>query len=242
MTEPVAKKLQVSGYTGVQAGIIRNSTKENFLSSGAILGGEVNYKGAFARTQVMAGTAIGAEAQIGYEFDLGRNMGLELSAKTQMYKNQVSDLGSTTNTTNFHHHADYSVTNEQGQTEIVNQSFDENHTSSWKHGMQQTGLKAQLNFGSKKAQFGLGIEAGTRNSIRPNISYSSDINSTIELKAGDKTINVQNLAKATVVKVDNGAKGYVTPTLNAKVNLGKGFSLNANADLNQGHVGVRYNF
>ena len=242
MANPVLKNVKVTGYTGVQAGIIRNSAKENFLSSGAILGGEVSYKRAFARTQVMGGTTLGAEAQIGYEFDLGRNMGLELSAKTQMYKNLVSDLGSTTQTAEFHHNAEYSIVNEQGQAEIISQSFDENHTSSWKHGMQQTGVKAQLNFGSQKAQFGVGVEAGTRNSLRPNISFSSNINSTIEIKAGDKTVDVQNLAKLTAVKVDNGAKGYVTPTLTAKVNLGKGFSLNANADLYQGQAGIRYNF
>ena len=242
MSNPITNKVQVTGYAGVQAGIINNSAKEKFLNTGAVLGGEARYKGAFARAQVMGGTAIGAEAQLGYEFDLGKNMGLELSAKTQMYKNLVSDLGSTTHTAEFHHNAEYSIVNEQGQTEIINQSFDENHTSSWNHSMQQTGLKAQLNFGSEKARFGVGIEAGTRNSQRPNISYSSDINSNIDIKNGDKIVNVQNLAQVTAVNVDNGVKGYITPTVTAKVNLGKGFTFNASADLNQGQAGIRWNF
>ena len=243
MTEPVSNKVQLSGYTGIQAGLIRNSAKENFLATGVVLGGEVSYKGAFARTQVMGGTTVGAEAQIGYEFDLGKNMGLELSAKTQMYKNMVNDLGSTTlNLNPINYQAEHTINNQEGQAIIINESFENNYTSSWKHGMQQTGLKAQLNFSSGKAQFGVGIEAGTRNSIRPNISHSSNINSTIEIKEGDKTIDVQNIAKVTAVKVDNGVEGYVTPTFTAKVNLGKNFSFNANADLYQGQLGVRYNF
>ena len=242
MTEPVSKKIQLSGYTGIQAGLIRNSAKENFLNTGVILGGEASYKGAFARAQVMGGTTVGAEAQIGYEFDLGKNMGLELSAKTQMYKNMVNDLGSTTSKLNSNYQNEHTIINQNGQATTISQYFDNDNTSSWKHGMQQSGLKAQLNFGSNNARFGVGVEAGTRSSLRPNISCSSNINSTIEVKEGNKTIDIQNYAETASVKIDNGVEGYVTPTLTANVNLGKGFSFNANADLYQGQAGIRYNF
>jgi len=249
MADPkITNRPQVKAYTGIEAGVIKNSAKENFAMTGAILGGEVSWKGAFANAKVMAGTSLGAEAELGYRFNIGRNMGLELSAKTQMYKNQVSDLGSTTQTAKFNHRAEYTIVNEQGQIDTINYAIDENHTSSWKHGMQQTGLKAQLNFGSKKTQLGVGLEAGTRNSLRPNISYNSEVDFSADVQTGDKTVNIENLSKLTAIKVDTGARNFVDGTLKVKQELGKGFALQADANVPiidksksfQASVGITY--
>ena len=248
MADPkVSNKPQVTAYTGIEAGVIRNSAKENFAMAGLVLNGEVSWKGAFARTKFMAGTALGGEAELGYRFDLGRNMGLELSAKTQMYRNQVSELGSTTQTAESHHRAEYTINNQDG-TNTINYAFDDNHTSSWKHGMQQTGLKAQLNFGSKKTQFGVGLEAGTRNSLRPTINYNSDADFSIDAQAGDKKVNIENLQKSVAINVNNGATGYVDGTVQFKQELGKNFTLQADANVPiidkskafQAHVGIAY--
>ncbi len=249
MADPkITNKPQVTAYAGIEAGVIRNSAKENFAMTGAILGGEVNYKGAFARAQVLGGTALGADAELGYKFDLGRNMGLELSAKTQMYKNQVSALGSTTETSANSAVGEHNIVNQNGEVITVNQSDGYNYSSTWKYGMQQTGLKAQLNFGSAKTQFGVGIEGGTRNSLRPTVSYNSEINQTIDVKSGGKTIDVQNLSRAAAINVDSESRGYVDATLKAQHNLGKGFALKAEANIPvidkskafQANVGITY--
>ena len=235
-------KVQLSGYTGLQAGFIRNSANENFLTTGAVLGGEARYKGIFARAKVLGGTAVGAEAQVGYEFNLGRNTGLELSAKGQMYKNMVNVFGSETKTSNYDRH-DLTTIHNEDQTTTIDGSFSDNYSESWNYGMQQVGLRAQLNFGSEKARFGVGVEAGTRNSLRPNISYTLHDHHAVDLNQGGETVNVNDIINKVSIKIDNGAEFVVTPVITANLELGKGVSLNANTDvLSQGNVGISWTF
>ena len=178
----------------------------------------------------MGGTTLGAEAEVGCRFDLGR-VGLELSTKTQRYQNLVNDFGSTKQVSTSNSNINHTVKNEEGQTVAINYLSGDDFSSSWKYGMQQTGIKAQLNFGSKKTQFGAGLEAGTRNSIRPNISYNSEKLLTVDIKMGDEIIDTQQLAQVSAIKVDNSSKGFVDGTLKAKRELGKGFSLQAEANV-----------
>jgi len=230
MTEPVvAQKIQVSGYTGVQAGIestplYRIATENNIriksdshLDAGAVLGGEANYKGTFARAEVGLGTALSGKVELGHTFDIGRNMGLELSAKAQTSRSLIG----------------------KNQAYVRAEAVDISDTmqlrdgaeagEDWSSGVKRLGAAAKLTFGSKKVKFGVGFESGIAKGSAP------DTNLNVEAHANNNHASAE-------MSIRNKTEYYGTPTVSADIKLGKKLSFNANADLNQGHIGVRYNF
>ena len=99
----------------------------------------------------------------------------------------------------------------------------------WRPGETRLGGAAKLTFGSTKANFGVGIEAGSRKSLRPDMNYD------LTAKAGATESTMQGTIK-------NKSQFYATPTLSADVKISKNLSFNASADLNQGQAGIRWNF
>ena len=243
MTNPL-KNVKLTGYTGVQAGAVRNASNETYANAGAILGGEVNYKGTFLKGQVEAGTALGSKLELGHTFDIGRNMGLEISANAQRSMGLASSKGQKGNDIPYSISTGVSINTESGELHEIN--YNEQGSvkagGSWRKSDSRYGLQAKLTFGSEKARFGAGIEAGMHSDNRPTVSYESINNTTIDVIIGDKKISDNYSQNVQGVVVSQKTKGFVTPTLSADINLGKGFSLNAKADFYQGSAGIRYNF
>lgn len=228
MTEPVSNKVQLSGYTGVQAGVINTPSSQEtvanpgqlrisyptstYMNAGAILGGEISYKGSFARAEVGAGTALSGKIELGHTFDIGRNMGLELSGKAQANMNLIK--------------SDYSADVVVVDNNSVTGAGIE---QKWRPGETRLAGATKLTFGSTKAKFGVGIEAGSRKSLRPDMNYD------LTAKAGATEFTMQGSIK-------NKSQFYATPTLSADVKISKNLSFNANADLNQAQAGIRWNF
>ena len=234
MADPktIASKVQVAGYTGIQAGTINNSS-ESYLYTGAILGGEVNYRGAFARAEVLGGTALGAKAQIGYEFDLGRNMGLELSAEAQRNINIASKQSKTYDTSSMSLiEARLEQLGVEVPTEIkANNGLDNNLSSTWFKGMTKLGAKALYKFSAGKFKFGVGAEAGTISSMRPDITMNSEANSHITINAGNVNVeDIANQSKSSVV-VTNPSNTYVNGVGQVSYKASDKLSLNLNGSL-----------
>lgn len=222
MTPPIQNKpvITAKGYAQANAGVIKNAADEVYSNLGATIGGEVNYKNTYLRGEAGAGTALTGKLEIGHEFDIGKNMGLDLSAKGQYTRsNSTSSL-----------HAIFDYT-ESGETNGVPYTKQELRTANvnWNAGETRLGAQAELTFKSKNAKFGVGLEGGLRHSTSPDI----DIN----FANGNGT-------PVSVKKDLNKQTGYITPTLSAEVQLGKksNFSFVANADMYQGQAGIRYTF
>ena len=246
MADPITNKVQLSGYTGVQAGTINNSS-ESYLYTGAILGGEVNYRGAFARAEVLGGTALGAKAQLGYEFDLGKNMGLELSAEAQRNINIASKQSKTYNASSMSSiGARLDQLGVDVPTEIkLNNGLDSNLSSTWHKGMTKFGAKALYKFSAGKFKFGVGAEAGTISSMRPDITMNSEANTHLTISANN--VNVEDIAKQskTSVVVTNPSNTYVngvgqfTYQANDKLSLNLNGSLGTNSQIG---ITAKYTF
>ena len=228
MADPITNKVQVTGYTGVQAGVVNTPSSRvtiatpgqvritnptsTYMNAGAILGGEISYKGSFARAEVGAGTALSGKIELGHSFDIGRNMGLELSGKAQANMNLIKNKLKFSST---------AVNNNLTSGVEVNQKYNTGET--------RLAGAAKLTFGSTKAKFGVGVEAGSRNNISPDMNYN------LTAIAGP----TQNTMQASV---KNKPEFYATPTVSADVKISKNLSFNANADLHQAQAGIRWNF
>ena len=214
--------VQVSGYAQANGGIIKNPADEKYANIGAALGGEINYKGTYLKAEAGAGTALTGKLELGHEFDLSKNMGLDISAKATANKT----LKSSKLMSNFN----YNVNGILGEMSSV---------TTWHPGDVRVGLQPELTFKSKndKFKFGVGVEGGWRKSTSPDIEH----NYLLEYKP--ETGSPVNLNDT--VKYDlNKSGAYITPTVSAEVKLGKigDFSLVANADMYQGQAGIRYTF
>ena len=234
MTEPVSKKLQVSGYTGLQAGVIKSPTDKAYANAGAILGGEANYKGTFLRGQVEAGTALGGKLELGHTFDIGENMGLELSAKTEINKSLTSNNTFNAGTKNINS-LTLVNTGDCSQVVNVNVPLNSEYSASWKGGETRTGMAAKLTFGSKKAKFSIGAEAGFRKGNRPDMAYSFEGNSTIDILVNGQVQSQKTVASAFCTSKTNNQL-YATALVSADLQTGKQTHLKLNADLQRGEI------
>ena len=228
MADPITNKVQVTGYAGAQAGVVNTPSSQvsqfnpgqvrffnptdTYMNAGAVLGGEISYKGSFARAEVGAGTALSGKIELGHSFDIGRNMGLELSGKAQANMNLIK--------------SDYSASVYAGDNNLASGV---GIKQKWRPGETRLAGAAKLTFGSTKAKFGVGIEAGSRKSLRPDMNYD------LTAKAGATESTMQGSIK-------NKSQFYATPTVSADVKISKNLSFNANADLHQAQAGIRWNF
>lgn len=229
MTNPV-KNVKLSGYTGLQAGMIKNASSETFTNAGVVAGGEVNYKGTFLRGQVGFGTAASSSLQFGHTFDIGRNMGLELSANAQNTMSSISkghassDMPYSLNS--------FSNNKEGGQIETTTDVSGYSKTeSSWRKSDSRYGVQAKLTFGSSRAKFGVGVEAGYHSDNNPKLSYENVSNSLTNTNINGKNFDVQTHVNGYAVTVSEQSEGFVTPLVSADIYLGKECSLKIETDL-----------
>lgn len=240
MTDSIQNKpaITTKGYVQVNAGVIKNAAEEAYSYLGATLGGEVNYKNTYLRGEAGAGTALTGKLEIGHEFDIGKNMGLDLSAKGQYSRNNFESslyMGVGSGMNMNINGVSYPVENVQTAN------------ANWKAGETRLGAQAELTFKSKHAKFGVGLEGGLRHSTSPNISMNfagTQSTLTIENEGKEPTTITSKTNDFSVKRDLNKKAGYITPTLSAEIQLGKksNFSFVANADMYQGQAGIRYTF
>ena len=96
MTQPITNTTPVKANAYVQVeGGVNNYTNARGLNLGATLGGEINKGGTYANAEVGYGTTFKARAEVGHEFNIGKNMGLDLSANAEYKKSTVSNTYTT---------------------------------------------------------------------------------------------------------------------------------------------------
>ena len=87
---------------------------------------------------------------------------------------------------------------------------------------------ASVNFKGKWGEVGVGVQGGVKHSKKPELPP----------EGLDQSIGITRGTDVT----GSRTKAYVTPTVNSKINLGRGFSLNFDAALDKGSLGVAWNF
>ena len=222
MTKPISAKPAVTtkGYAQANLGIIQNAAGENYTNIGATLGVQANYKNTYMKGEAGAGTALTGKIELGHEFDIGKNMGLDLSAKGQYSRAmQKSSF-----------HAEVQEVSQTSQNGVVYTTKNgATIESRWHASEMRLGTQAELTFKTKRAKFGVGVEGGMRR------SGSTDIHMDYVSTDG---------LRVTIDKNLNKKLGYVTPTFDTEIQLGRksNFSFVANADRFQGQAGIRYTF
>ena len=102
------------------------------------------------------------------------------------------------------------------------------NTPEWKPFDVRGYANAGVNFKGKWGELGVGVQGGVKHSRKPELPP----------EGLDQSIGITRGTDITGSKT----KTYVTPTVNSKINLGKGFSLNFDAALDKGSLGVAWNF
>ncbi len=237
MTTPITEqpKVQVKGYAQANTGVVINPAGESYSNIGATLGGEVNYKNSYIKAEGGAGTALSGKVELGHEFDIGKNMGLDISAKAQATRSRQSK--------NFTFNAS------QMDVEINGQNYPNECSAkaSVKRNSGETRLGGgvKLNFKSKNVKLGIGVEGGMRKTTTNDVNINLTSNIVLENNIRKtEPLNIHKTESLNIFKDLGQQKGYITPTVSAEVNFGKksGFSFVANADLHQRQAGIRYTF
>ena len=185
-----------------------------------LIGGQISKSGTFAKAEVGYGTAFKARAEVGHEFNIGKNMGLELSANAAYTK--ATEKSSYNATTTF------TADNQVQTMSMINK---------WYDGFQKAGGALMMTFNGKRGNVKAGVEVGSYSNKAPNIA--TDYHAAVMDDRGNS---------GTLIYHDeykghrNGA--YVTPRVSAELNLGQkgNWSFVANADKFGGNAGVRFTF
>ena len=143
MTQPT--RIGHKEYVQFAGGLVRNSSDNQYPNIGILIGSEANYKGTYARGELCVGTALTGKMQLGHEFELTPNLGLDVSTKAQV------------GTSYIHNYISERIKTDDGTEKIRN--FE------WCPSDARVGAAAQLSFKSKLAKIGLGLEGGVRHDI-----------------------------------------------------------------------------
>lgn len=234
MTDAITNntKPQVKAYAQANAGIVHNPAGKNFSNIGATLGGEVNYKSTYLKAQGGAGTALSGKIELGHEFDIGKNMGLEVSAKAQTTRSLV--------TNELQYNSNKKTNYKLGNGIQYETNFSDEVEVNWKPGETRVGMGTKLNFKSKLAKIGIGVEGGMRKSTNKDVNL--DLSRHVEIPVTGNTTYIDYNPQLKVKLKEK--KGYITPTVSAEVKMGKKSNLSfvADADMYQGKAGIRYTF
>lgn len=229
MTTPITNTpVKTNAYVQVEGGV-NNYTNTKQANLGAALGGEISKGGTFAKAEVGCGTAFKAKAEVGHEFNIGKNMGLELSANaqyTQSNKHSTADFKTTY--TNSYESKEFST------------------TTSWKDGLRKAGGALALNFKGKKGNIKAGVEVGAYKNNAPDVHQNFNSQTIVDIKNNETQETHKEIYNYNMdydLKQRNSGM-YVTPKVSAELNLGKtnNWSLVANADRFGGNAGVRFKF
>lgn len=174
MTQPIKNnsKAQVKVYAQANEGVVHNPAGENFSDIGAKLGGEVNYKGTYLKAQAGAGTSLSGKVELGHEFDIGKNMGLDISAKAQT-------------TRSLYENKSHFTENVHIENTINSLDIKKDIMTEWHSGETRFGLNAKMNFKSRIAKVCLGLEGGMRKSTVPDVAIQESM-TNVTLNLGEK--------------------------------------------------------
>lgn len=223
--------LKKEAYAQIQAGAYSPTAGKAKLNVGALLGGEISKNGTYANAEVGLGSSFSASVKVGHEFNIGKNMGLELSANGEYLRNNFEST--------FKSHMEINSPNWQEQAGLK---------TTWHDGYKKAGAGLSLNFNGEKGNIKIGVEGGYSTNNTPQITHQYDAqktqNATIQTTAQD--VNITSVQNKTVKMSYNGhqAGAYITPTISAELNLGKSghWSAVMDADRFQGNAGIRYTF
>lgn len=221
MTEPVTKTttqpVNAKFYVKAEGGAYNKYNVKTETIGLALLGGEITKGGAHTKAEVGYGTGLGAAANAGYEFNLGKNVGFDLAANAEYYRSNTSE------TTKL-----YMSIDGQEPMSLVNKN---------NNGYFKAGGQALFNFKGKLGNVKAGVEAGWRTNGGANMSLSTSV--AKEDSEGNKatTTYVNNINT-----IERGA--YVTPKISAELLLDKKghWSAIADADMYKGIAGIKYTF
>ena len=117
---------------------------------------------------------------------------------------------------------------------ITNSNLKEEFTETlgWNEQSLRGGLKAEANYSTENLNIGVGLEGGYY-SKGPEIAMYYD-SSVFDGK--------DSASQSTIFKRDGKNGVYITPTVSADYQLGKGVSLNLKANAFEGNAGIRYTF
>ena len=219
MTPPINEKKQapvLTGNVGLNASYKHYDT-DRILLFGPTAEGRVQYKGFYTRAGVTAGTGLSADVEIGKEFDINKNWGLDLSANANYTRsllkgnNQVSII----------------------QKVQVNDIVEEGREfAEWKPAITTAGLKVMANYTTNNGKFAFG--AGVSGQYARN--NAKDISLTTTATDGQITESLTHEFK-------HHKEGFVlSPELKATWNANKNISVGANVNVFGGGITASYTF
>ena len=241
MTEPLSinQKPQVfKGYVQAQGGFA-SAGADKIALFGVTGGVEARKKGFHAGAEVGVGTMFQAKAEIGKEFSIGKNMGLDLSGKAE-YKQSL--LGTSSEIYEYSSNNDVAVMLENGQNVNYSLSTPAIAANIWTPGETRFAGSAKLKYEKKNVNIGVGVEGGYRANNAPNTKLNFSSNQTINVSKDGETKTYDYSTQATIGKNKHMSGAYITPTVSAEVKAGKHISFTANADMYQGQAGIKYTF
>ena len=226
MTQPITTNttpVKTNAYVQAEGGV-NNYTNARGLNLGATLGGEINKGGTYANAEIGYGTAFKARAEVGHEFNIGKNMGLELSGNAEYKKS----------TTPSAFHSSFSA-----------EGYTMSRTNEWHDGLKKAGASLMMTFNGKKGNVKIGAEVGAYANSAPNISHNYTINEDTTIATVDNNETIISKSYTAELRYNGKNSGaYITPKISAELKLDKtgNWSAVANADAFGGNAGIRYTF
>ena len=224
MTQPITNTTPVKANAYVQVeGGVNNYTNARELNLGASLGGQINKGKTYANAEVGYGTTFKARAEVGHEFNIGKNMGLELSGNAEYIKSTVSNTYTTSLRTN--------------NAMVID-------SNKWHDGLKKAGTALMMSFHGKKGNIKIGAEVGVYANSAPNITKNYTINEDKKLTVNNKETIIRETHNAEFSYNGKNSGAYITPKISAELKLDKtgNWSAVANADAFGGNAGIRYTF
>lgn len=219
MTPPIEGKRQtpvLTGNVGLNASV-KNFGCDRILLFGSTAEGRIQHKGYYAEAGVTAGTGLSVNAEIGKEFDINKNWGLELSANA----NHTRSLLGTKNESMIIHNIG-----------INGECHEESANADWTPGVTIAGVKAMANYTTDNGKFTFG--AGVSGQYARNNAKNLSLTST--------ATDGQTTQSMTTV-INNRKEGFVvSPELKATWNANRHISVEANGNAFGGGVTARYTF
>lgn len=231
---------KITSYVGATATGIYNQSNRGYnqIFTGATTGVNLN-NGLFnVNTEASVGNGVQAKLELGVTPSISKNDNLKFNCSTfvNATNNFISnDIKTSTNTLNF----DINI---HGQK--YNQVIPvEEHVITVNPFHLDTGLKIGTIYDNDKVKVAFGCSAGVQTNY-PKVHIVDDVTINISSKCNTEECDEQH-NKTENFRVVNEVKNqsmYLTPYLDAEVNLGKKYSIAADATLYQGSVGIKYTF
>lgn len=228
MTPPINAKVQTpvvtTGSVGLNASF-KEYGADRIVLFGPTVEGKVEHKDFYASAGVTAGTGLSVGAEVGKEFDINKNWGLNLSANANHTR---ALLGENKTSIIMAHNL------QVNRNDIANNTSVETRGSAqWKPAITTAGVKAMANYTTDNGKFTFG--AGLSGQYAKN--NAKDISLTATVKDNNQAINTATSA------IKRREEGFVlSPELKAGWNANKHISFEANVNGFGGGVTAKYTF